>query len=86
MKKIIRRRIILKNGMVADLEEHPKTEMPVYYPEKTDLLEDGTLALSNCHSQYWHPTEEAQAELAKKIQSAKSWGYLYPVQGRERIA
>ncbi|MBR6411542.1 MAG: hypothetical protein IKS41_00060 [Alphaproteobacteria bacterium] len=84
--KIIKRNVQLKDGTIAEIEEHPKTEMPAHYPEKTDLLDDGTLVLSGCHSKYYIPTPTSQAILAKKIQAAKSWGYLTKICGRERSA
>ena len=84
--KIIRRTVRLKDGMTAELEEHPKAEIPAFYPEKTDLLEDGTLVLMDCHSKYYTPTPAAQTELVKKIQAAKSWGYLTINRGHERCA
>jgi len=84
--KIIKRKVQLKDGTIAEIEEHPKTEMPAHYPEKTDLLADGTLVLSKCHSKYYIPTSASQDLLAQKIQAAKSWGYLTQVYGRERCA
>ena len=84
--KIIKREVQLKDGTIAEIEEHPKTEMPACYPEKTDLLDDKTLVLSECHSKHYTPTPESQEILAKKIQAAKSWAYLTHVYGRERCA
>ena len=81
---ISKRRVQVGDNIFVDVEEHPKTEMPEYYPGRTDLWSDGTLALFDCHSKHYTPTPEAQANLAKKIKSAKSWVYI--VREHERCA
>ena len=78
------KKIWVSNGVFAYMEIHAKKDVPEYYPDKTEMIGDRMLALSQLHSQYYQPTPEAQEKLMAKIQAAKSWCYLIPKQGRVR--
>ena len=72
------------DGIFADVEVHPKTDEPVYYPQHTATFGANILFLCNPHDASYKPTPKEQDELKKKIQEKEGWAYLRVRSGRER--
>ena len=76
MPVIQKYKVQLGNNIFAQMEEHPSTEIPQYYPRHISGLGQGILILVEPRGSDYVPTPKEKAELIKKVRAVKSWYYL----------
>ena len=72
------------DNIYADIEVHPKTDVPQFYPQHTASIGVGMLLLCNPHDENYKPTEEQKVLLKGQIQNSKTWAYLRVLPSRVR--
>lgn len=80
-KEPIQKRIVqIGDGLFAEIEQHPNTDIPKLYPETITHMGDGILCLSDLHSEHYEPTPENRQRLLRQTKNSKMWCYLHTFQ------
>ena len=79
-----RNTIRLGDDVFADIEEHPNTDVPQFYPRFTTTLGSNVLFLCDPYGENYKPTPEQKKILIEHIRTKGTWAYLRPRIGRER--
>ena len=74
----------LGGNIFVEVEHHPRTDIPCYFPQFTSSVGIDVLFLCNLRDKNYRPTPEERATLIKEIQSKKSWAYLRVLPERTR--
>lgn len=72
------------DDIFADIEVHPKTDVPCFYPRFTTSFGSDVLFLCDLHDKDYQPSPREKEKLVQQIQTKKSWAYLRPLANRTR--